>query len=240
MKSLSRDEILIPAINTALFDPDFKAFDIHIEGFAARPFDGYFHPSTHSTWNVRQLALYLMKPEMTEQERMEPTSIFAITQGHFWHIFLQQVLKEVGFLIKDEVGFKDEEHRRTGHMDGLLRISRREEGLEIKTINAFKLPKLKSAQDLIVQKPEYYAQAQEYLDVFSLSRMRFLFISPTYPFAMKEFVVEANLDHQLRRREIYKGAIQIAESGQFPLPAGGCCNQKDTCPVRYACRMTDG
>lgn len=236
MRGLARQDILVPAINFALFDPNFKPFTIPIEGWSARPFDGYFHPSTHSTWNVRQLALYLMAPHLLDEERMQVHSVFAITQGHFWHRFLQEILTEAGLLVQDEVPFKDEEHRRTGHMDGLLEINGHREGLEIKTINQYKLPKITSEADLIIQKPGYYAQAQEYLDVFDLPQMRFLFISPSYPFPMKEFVVKANPEHQAHRREIYKAAIQISEATKLPLPEGGCCGQPDTCQMRLACK----
>ena len=234
-KGLAKDEILIPALMMALNDPSFKGFNVEIEPWTPRPPDGYFHPSTQSTWNVRQLALYLMSPELLDQERMALTGVFAITQGHFWHMFIQHVLKETGFLIKDELGFTDEEHKRRGHMDGLLRIDGKEEGLEIKTMNPFKLPKINNVADLRDQKFGYYSQAQEYLDVFDLDKMRFLIISPSYPFPMKEFIVPADPIHQKRRREIYKGAITIADNATLPLPAGGCCGQTQTCQVRKAC-----
>lgn len=235
IRGLGQKEILIPALHTSLNDPSFKGFNVEIEPWSPRPPDGYFHPSTQSTWTVRQLALYLMAPEKVEEERMQLTSVFAITQGHFWHMFLQQVLTDTKLLIKDEVGFTDEEHKRRGHMDGLLKINGEEEGLEIKTMNSFTLPKIKTEADLRHLKFGYWSQAQEYLDVFSLPRMRFLIISPSYPFPMTEFVVEADSIHQERRRAIYKGAIQIAEAGTLPLPAGGCCQHPDTCKVRSAC-----
>ena len=59
IKDISEDKILIPVIRAALSDPDFKAFDVRVDGWEPRPYDGWFHPSTHATWNVRQLWLYL-------------------------------------------------------------------------------------------------------------------------------------------------------------------------------------
>lgn len=236
IRGLAKNEILIPTLHTALNDPKFKGFNIEIEPWSARPPDGYFHPSTQATWNVRQLALYLMAPEMVETERMQLTSVLAITQGHFWHLFIQHVLAESKILIKSEVGFTDELHKRRGHMDGLLRVNGREEGLEIKTMNPYKIKKVTSAQELILEKPEYWAQAQEYLDVFGLDQMRFLIISPSYPFPMNEFVVPADPEHQERRRAIYRGAIQVADNATLPLPDQGCCGREDICPVSYACK----
>lgn len=240
MRGLSKDQILIPTLQIALNDPDFSGFEIKIEPFQARPPDGYFHPSTHATWNVRQLALYLIAPHLIKSEQMELTSVFAITQGHFWHMFIQHVLTTAGPLIDTEVGFVDQELRRTGHMDGLLDIRGQREGLEIKTINSFKINKVTSERELREHKPEYWAQAQEYLDVFGLPRMRFLLLAPTYPFTMKEFTVEADPVYQERRRAIYHGAIQIAEAtNKLPLPEGGCCRNPSSCPVRSACKYKE-
>lgn len=237
LRGLAKDEVLVPALHSALNDPSFRGFTVEIEPWTDRPYDGYFHPSTQATWNVRQLALYLMAPQLLEKRGMELTGTLSITQGNFWHLFLQHVLKEIGLLIKDEVGFVDEEHKRRGHMDGLLKIGGEEQGLEIKTMNSYKLPKISTMEELRAEKPGYWAQAQEYLDVFGLERMRFLIISPNYPFPMKEFLVEADPVHQERRREIYKGAIQIAEAAELPLPPGGCCNSPKTCPTRKACKF---
>ncbi len=236
LRGVENSEVLIPALLTSLNDPTFEGFEIEIEPWSPRPPDGYFHPSTQSTWTVRQLALYLMAPETVEQERMQLTGVFAITQGHFWHMFIQKILKDTGLLIKDEVGFTDEEHKRRGHMDGLLKINGQEEGLEIKTMNSFTIKKIENEKDLREKKFGYWCQAQEYLDVFNLPRMRFLIISPSYPFPMVEFTVEADPEHQQQRREIYKGAITIAKHGTLPLPEGGCCMKPDTCAVRKACR----
>jgi hypothetical protein len=238
VKGMANNEILIPAIQAALNSPTFKGFDIKVEEWTARPPDGYFHPSTQSTWNVRQLALYLMAPKLVVQERMQVTGVLAITQGHFWHMFLQHIARETGYLIDDEIGFTDEEYKRRGHMDGLLRIKGVYEGLEIKTINQFKINKIISEEALKELKYQYWCQAQEYLDVFELPRMRFLFISPSYPFPMKEFIVKADPVHQASRRKDYRDAISIYESGQkLPLPSGGCCGQVDTCALKYACKF---
>jgi hypothetical protein len=236
-RGLAKDEVLVPVLHMALNDPDFSGFTVNIEPWTARPPDGYFHPSSQATWSVRQLALYLMAPNMVAVERMKLQSVLAITQGHFWHMFLQHILKDTGFLVKEEVGFTDEEHKRRGHMDGLLKVRDEDEGLEIKTINSYKIKKMVSEEALKELKPGYWAQAQEYLDVFNLPRMRFLFICPNYPFTMTEFVVKADSNHQKWRRDVYKGAIQIAEAGKLPLPPQGCCNDYDNCPVRYACKF---
>jgi hypothetical protein len=236
VKGLRNQEILVPILHTALNDPEFRSFTIGIDGWkkSNRKPDGYFHPSGQATWNVRQLALFLIAPHLIEQERMQLTSVFAITQGHFWHVFLQHVLKENGILVEDEIGFTDKVHRRRGHMDGLLSNG---EGLEIKTINSFKINKAISEQWLREEKYGYWCQAQEYMDVFKLEGMRFLFLSPSYPFPMKEFLVKADPVHQAQRRADYLQAIDLAATHQLPLHAGTvCCGSPENCPVRLACQ----
>jgi hypothetical protein len=239
IKGIQEQNVLIPILHTELNNPDFSGFDVHIEAWSARPPDGYFHPSTQATWNARQLALYLMAPNLFEIERMELTSVFAITQGHFWHMFIQHILEKKGILVDSEVGFTDELHRRRGHMDGLLAVRGEAEGLEIKTMNGFKIGKVTSEIELKELKPEYWAQAQEYLDVFDLKQMRFLILNADYPFKMQEFVVKADKVHQARRRKIYLEAIETAKNNSFPLAmAQGphCCGRPDQCVARYACQ----
>jgi hypothetical protein len=239
MKGLENKEILIPILHTALNDPKFKAFDVRVEEWTARPPDGYFHPSTQATWSARQMALYLMAPQLFEQERMQLTGVLAITQGHFWHMFIQHVLKESGVLVEDEIGFTDEEHKRRGHMDGLLAIKGEPQGLEIKTMNSRTIQKIVNEAALKEFKYGYWCQAQEYLDVFDLRQMRFLILNADYPFTMKEFVVNADPLHQGKRRKAYKEAIATAAASSFPLAAydgPDCCGTPTSCAARYACQ----
>lgn len=246
MKGIGNEEVLIPFLYTKLNDPAFETFNVKIEGWTDRPPDGYFHPSVHSLWTARQLALYLMAPQSIEAERMLLTSTLAITQGNFWHMFLQHILHDNGEgpLIQDEVGFVDETYRRKGHADGLLNIEGHKELLEIKTMNARTLGKINNEDDLKEFKLQYYAQTQDYLDVFGLETMRYLILNAEYPFLMKEFTVKANVKYQEKRRAIYKQAIDFAATHTYPLeleekdiPA--CCTARSTeaknCPLRRAC-----
>ena len=242
LKGTINKEVLIPILHMALNDPKFQGFSVDIDPWTPRPPDGYFHPSTQATWTARQMALYLMAPQLFEQELMPLTGVFAVTQGHFWHMFLQHILKEHGILVEDELGFTDEEHKRKGHMDGLLAIKGEPVGLEIKTMNSRTLTKMTDAEALKELKFGYWSQAQEYLDVFKLKEMRFLILSPDYPFNMKEFVVPADPIHQGRRRRAYKEAIQTAENLSLPLSrteGPSCCGTPTSCPARWACELKE-
>lgn len=240
LKGMMDDEVLIPILHATLNDPNFTGFQIDIEPWTDRPFDGYFHPSTQSTWNARQLALYLIGSRLFQGERMPLTGVFAITQGHFWHMFIQHVLGEQGVMVEAEIGFVDELHKRKGHMDGLLAIKGEREGLEIKSMNSRTIKKMVDEAALKELKFGYWSQAQEYLDVFDLPRMRFLFLCPDYPFIMKEFVVKADLVHQGRRRKIYRQAIEVAEEEDYlPMKSTqlNCCGAPASCPAKLACRF---
>lgn len=256
MRGLASNEILIPTIHAALYDPSFKGFNVQVETFSPRPYDGKFHPSTHSTWTVRQLYVYLVAHEWLETERMPLTGVFAVTQGKFWHDFLQNILLSAVLLVKHrdfggpinpaEVPIRDPEHNRFGHADG--RLVNRDEGLEIKTINGFQVEKVTSEDVLRQKKPGYWAQTQDYLDVLGLSAMRYLMLNPDYPFKMKEFVVSANKAYQARRRDEYQLAMLLAqeypdvrelENPNTPIPICDGCGIKSTmakeCPARRVC-----
>jgi hypothetical protein len=72
--------------------------------------------------------------------------------------------------------------------------------------------------------------------------MRFLFLSPDYPFTMKEFVVKADPMHQARRRKAYKEAIETAANSSFPLAAWDgpdCCGKPGSCAAKYACQYKE-
>lgn len=234
LRAIHDDKVLTPITHAVLLDPKFKGFTVDVEAWTPRPYDGMFHPSTHAEWTTLQLYFYLTQPNLLEVEQMGLTSVLAITQGKFWHSFLQLLWLAHGVLTQDEVPLRDELHNRIGHMDGKLTDG---DGLEIKTINDFKLPKIFDADTLRVLKPGYYAQTQDYLDMAGLTAMRYFMISTSYPYPTSEFVVPADPPFQAAQRAKYRAAIDAA-AGTRALPQP-CCALKSaqarSCPVRGAC-----
>jgi hypothetical protein len=235
LREVAEDKILTPITRSVLMDPKFEGFEVPVRAWTPRPYDGWFHPSTHATWTARQLYFYLADPERLEVERMGLTSVIAITQGHFFHEFLQRLWLANGILQRAECPLVDEECNRKGHMDGLLANF---EGLEIKTMNDFKLPKIFDAASLRELKPEYYAQTQDYLAMSGLSAMRYLIISTAYPYAMQEFSVPFDDLFQQAQREKYLTALRAYEEGR---PPSVCCAPRSAtakaCPARGACEI---
>lgn len=233
MKDVHQSKVITPVIAAMLSQPDFEGFQVPVEDWTPRPYDGWFHPSTHATWNVRQLAYYLQHGGELPIARPELLFVLAVTQGKFWHAFIQKLLLDNGIMEKDEVPLVDEEHHRRGHIDGLLRNG---ELFEFKTASERVIKKMTSVDDLKEYKPEYYAQTQDYLDMAGAQEMRYFVMSLAAPFPMTEFVVPADPRFQAAQRTKYLMALMHAEQGTFPEP---CCAVKSpeskTCPVRLLC-----
>lgn len=258
LSAVAKGQILIPHIRAAMADPNFKGFDVKVRGWREghREFDGWFHPSTHATWTARQLALYLMHGEDVPQEKPELSFVFAVTQGSFWHEFLQRLLVRDKMIVRNpgtkwsdpietqvEVPIKDREHNRVGHADGRIAVPGHEdELLEIKTTSSERVLKnyRERGEEYLAEKDPfgYYSQAQDYLDVTGLPKTRYLVLAPLSGagFPMEEFVVHANPRFQAAQRAKYRTAIEHAQRGTLP---EACCGigsaMSKTCPLARFC-----
>ena len=235
LTAMREKKVIVPILRTLAADVNMRSFSVEVEGPTKRPWDGWFHPSSQATWTARQLYYYLTAHEVLESEEMEISSVFAISQGHFLHALVQGLLLSNGTLVSAEEALCDSHHNRRGHMVGRLA---RGEGFEIKTINQYTIKKIEDGASLQEEKPEYYAQAQDYLDMSGLPAMRFFFIQVDFPFEMTEVLVQANEKYQAAQRAKYRTAIEAAEEGEPPEVCDGCGFGSDmikTCPVARAC-----
>lgn len=203
----AEDQILISILYRRLYDPNFRGFNVPVEPWTAKEPDGWFHPSSQSLYTLRQLYLYLTRPDLLTAERMPLTGVLAVTAGTFWHRFIQMVLLDDGILVEGEVPVRDDYTHRRGHADGVLSNG---EVLEIKSINDYQVEKINSGEVLREKKPQYWAQSQDYLDCLGLSKMRYLIIAPTYPFRMSEFVIQSDFDYIAKRRVEYRRAYELS------------------------------
>lgn len=210
IKSGVNKDILIPRIRSSLYRPDFSEFSVKVSGFEHRKPDGRFHPSEHPLWSEDKLVAYL-KGKL-DREPMDISGVFAVTQGSFWHSFLQTIGIQDGWLkvstpnvdnLPDQAEFavNDEELGTGGHMDGILNSEllglTTLSGLEIKSMNGFKASKCPNGSPddpakinwLKVEHPTYDAQAQEYMRMSGIYEQRFLFLTLEYPYPMREVVL---------------------------------------------------
>src|ERR1043165_2339620 len=183
LSSLKKQQVIIPVIRATMADPDFTGFTVTVRGWKAgvREFDGWFHPSTHATWTARQLALYLQHGADVPLEQPGLEFVLAVTQGSFWHEFVQRLLLKRGILLRNpgstsrdkiekqvEISLVDPDHNRRGHADGRLATCD-DELFEFKTINDWKLKKYEGPNAEEVLREEnpfgYWTQAQEYMDI---------------------------------------------------------------------------
>lgn len=236
---ISKGKILAPIVRAELTKPSFTGFDVHVEGWTDRPFDGWWHPSVHSDWDARKLALYMTQNHLEIVEEPTLEKVIAVTQGHFLHTFLGTILQKNGVVSDLEIEAVDHLHRRRGHMD-----ARNEQGVEFKSINEkFLMAKIFDAESLRLRKPGYFSQCQDYLDMLDLEEMRFLFIGVWYPYPMEEFVVYRDDVFIADQRKKYRIALEMAAEKEMPDVCEGCtvkspmakgCEMALACPIGQA------
>lgn len=236
IKQLAEGKIVGPILHAELMKPTFKGFTVKVDKWTERPFDGRFHPSTHSDWPARKLALYLTHPQDIEEEPPTLEKVIAVTQGHFWHKFGGKILQRNGVVTALEIESEDLKHNRYGHMDGKLFNG---EGFEFKTINnEWLVKKIKDLETLREFKPGYFSQAQDYMDMQGLDGMRFLMMAMFYPYPMVEFVIPRDEAFLREQRAKYLEALESAAEGGLPEP---CClprsKEAKTCELRTACTV---
>jgi hypothetical protein len=204
-------KVLSPIIRSTLHDPKFTGFTLEVEGWTPRAYDGWFHPSTHTTWSVEELVQYLTSPDQIVEEEPELSFVLAVTQGKFWHTFIQRLLLDNGVLVQDEVPLRDPVHRRRGHTDGLLASG---ELFEFKTASSRSFRKLNSLEALREHTSGYiagyYGQTQDYLDMADAEYMRYLVMCLESPYELAEFVVPADPMFQAKQRLKYREALEMA------------------------------
>lgn len=232
---LAQGRILAPILRAELTSPSFRGFTIQVDQYTEREPDGWFHPSEHSHWPTRKLALYLTQPALMDREPPTLEKTLAVTQGHFMHGFVGQILQRNGIVEELEIYKEDPEHNRRGHMDG--RRAGGGEGIEFKSVNQkYLLDKIGHAESLEKHKPGYYGQCQDYMDMHELPAMRFLLIGVFYPYPMSEFVVLRDEMFIREQRAKYKEALEMVAEGVLPYP---CCrvgsDQAKVCEMRRAC-----
>jgi hypothetical protein len=245
LAGLGQGEVVIPVIRAALFNPDFKDFTVKVRGFEKRDPDGWFHPSEHPLWEPRQLFFYLVEPERLRFEPFDLHSVMAVTQGQFWHSFIERVGTDCGLFTGVEVKFEDAETGARGSMDATLP----EEGFEFKTArpNKFReMPKGPPDDKELLEWfkgywPTYYAQGQEYMRLSGYRLHRMLFLCMDYPYEMREILVPFDHFFSEEIAEKYRMVRQAVADQRMP---GFCCfpNSKlaKVCVARLVCPVGSG
>lgn len=253
LKSASNQERVVPILRSELWKPEFKGFNVEVEGFKERPFDGYFHPSTHPTWTEPMLYAYMSQDPRLIKEPFDPTSTIAVTFGSFMHTFVQKILVRADVLVKQpevcdcgqkhqeraEVYLIDEEVKSRGHSDGVL--VDQDWGFEFKSMNPNKIGRLPNGEPtdhavlkwFIEKCPVYYAQAQEYLRISGRKVMVVVIMSTSYPFEMREVHVPYVYQEATAVRDKFARVLQAVADQRKP--ECECSITKSSCPVWGLC-----
>jgi hypothetical protein len=242
LKDTKKGLVLKPVLHTYLYDAKFPDFSIHFKNHSMnRKPDGWFHPSTHPLWTERQLYHYLVHPGHVQEEVKDYMGTLAVTLGTAAHGFVQNCLgpKGSGVLVDSEVYVEDPEVGSRGSMDGLLNLPHREPDVfEYKTSNPMKLAKVED-HDLDAYRtkwPEYYAQNQEYMRMSGWRNTIVLFMTMSYPFDMKEFIVPWDPEFAYGIENKYRRVRQAVADQQEPDP---CCSigsaEAQSCVARSVC-----
>lgn len=238
LDSIAMGDVIIPPLRAYLANPEFRGFKIEVHGIGSRPYDGKFHPSEHPGWPVRALWLYLTAPSLLIKEPIDPSGILAMTAGSIWHAIVERSLLDLGLLVTNELKFEDPSTLSIGRADGLVAPRRGEEHpteiFELKTMKDVKLRKMTSVEEFIRLNYGYFLQCQEYMRMSGYRKMRFLLMALTFPFEMREFVVEYDMEVATRTADKYRQAIQAAADGDVPMCDG--CKTSEGCPARGVCQ----
>jgi hypothetical protein len=261
-KHSASSEIIIPVVRPLVVQAAENFGELTVELPKNRPYDGWFHPSTHPTWDERQLYLYLTEPESLEEDALDEAAHYSAIHGTFWHTFLQTVMLFEGMIVvsnpeatkphdRAELPVRDLKHNTRGHLDGVLNHEffpslEVPQGLEIKTLNGFRandVPEGFPASPeriawLREDKPRYYWQAQEYMRMSGLRMQYFLFMGMDYPFPMAEVWLPYDEAEALSVTRKYSRVLGYVADQEMPDP---CCSVKSTkakqCPVRTGCEV---
>ena len=260
-QSIQVEDLLISRLSLALNNPEILNFSIALRDLGNRRPDGWFHPSTHPLWPELKLYWYMTEPERIVSESRNITDTLTVTQGSFWHAFVQYVLLDNGLLKEvnpskehahDKVEWfvKDDALKSRGALDGVL-VSENL-GLdqlttfEFKTLNATKMRSAPSngafsreRREWFKEKfPPYYLQAQEYMRLSGSRSHQVLMMAIEYPFDMVEINLPYDAETAGRTVAKYRFVLECVEK-RMP-PSEFCCRPNSTaatatCIARTVC-----
>lgn len=237
LTSIGKGDVLIAPLKSYLSSPDFSGFTIEVKGIGERAPDFWYHPSTHPSWNVRSLWLWMASPELLNMEPRDSEATLAMTAGSIWHAIIERSLLDLGLLLTNEVRFADELLRSRGSADGLMKAHSGqkdpEELFEFKTAKDMIVRKIHTIEDFAEKYPTYIMQANEYLRMSGYRKMRILLMALTYPFEMREFVYHYDPVLAETISTKYRAVNQHIADQTVPMCDG--CPKKIHCGARAVC-----
>lgn len=106
------------------------------------------------------------------------------------------------------------------------------------TMKEARLRLMTSVEEYLRLNPSYHLQANEYMRMSGIHQERVLLMSLTFPYEMKEFVIEYNHVLGAEIEQKYTRVIQDVADGRLPSCSG--CRANEECPARYLCQSERG
>lgn len=183
---------------------------LHIDRTMDRPYDGWFHSSTHPLQDEHALWMYLAHPKLVKREAMGYIGAMSTMFGTITGEVLKAALSSAGIAIKvpsgtcpacglpqpakcREHGACQPETRSRGHLDDIADFGGEGTyGIDWKTIKPYGLKGVPDmdAEAFRLKWPKYYAQGQDYMRMTGLRRFIFMFVGLGNPWMMREFHIE--------------------------------------------------
>lgn len=221
---------------------DFS-FRLNFQTVQDRPYDGWFHSSSHPSMTEEQLYHYLTSPVVrdltaradyvTRMSRLFGTTAHGIVRSALTQMRLLLPLppgpciacglprsSKTGKIICEEHGAIDTVMHSRGHLDGILDLKQDGiRGFDLKTIKMFGKYGLKEAPDMeleyfMVTWPKYYAQGQDYMRMTGLRQFIVLFMVLGNPWEFREYQFDFDPDYARGIEDRYQGALERA--GMWP------------------------
>lgn len=212
---------------------------------------GWLSPSVHPTLTLRQLVLYLMDPESWLPAQFPNETQTSMLMGTIFHEIVNFAFEDMGIAVKpegkkcplcgrprgrqlgadtcNEHAVVDSVLKRRGHIDNVLELPRLGRiPMDLKTCAPHAMKSIFNHDPSIFTdnptalKAKYYAQAQQYIDLYNAERFLFVFIALGFPWELREVVIERDQAHIDAVAEKYATAHRLAKLRQEPQQT--CCN----------------
>lgn len=220
--------------------------------------DGLFHPSTHPSWNERELYEYLAHPDRLVREQMGYESRMSVTFGTIMGAWMSQVLIGSGALLPPqpcrhcppeagcrEESFYDPQTGSFGHVDGRVQPALvdgvptlwESKWTQENTWQAYK--RLKDMRDLDNERfaetwPNWAAQGLDYMRISGARKVVYTIGIAGFPWEVREFHLGYDEDVAERVAARYR-RVRQAYADQRPPECPCDRNRARVCAARRAC-----
>jgi hypothetical protein len=239
---------LVPQFRNYLLNPP-DAIDFHVSGLGPRTSkpSGWFSPSTHPTWPLRDLVMYAIDPASAPAQVFPDETRISMFWGTVFHVVSNRMFQDMGILVPPpekecplchrKRGYKlgadtcnehavfDHGLRRRGHIDDVVKLARLGTvPVDVKTCSAMAIKWINNhdpgpfIEGKTPLKAKYYGQAQEYIDLYGAEMLMFLFCSIGAPWEMKEVIIYRDQPYIDALKAKYTLARELASRGQIPAP----------------------